>query len=268
VKNDPVAKIPLSAVVMVRNEERNIRECLESLKGWVGEIVVVDDFSTDRTLEIVREYTDKVFQHKWEAEGRARNYAYAKASGEYVLSIDADERVTPELRDELIALFRKPMEFNGYNVKHRNFLGKYWIRHGEWYPNAKLKIFRKDKFRYEEEAEYHPRAFMEGKTQTLKNDVLHYNFADFSAAFAKLNRATDFEARKWIRDGRKMSLGIVFQKMVSRFLKFYLGKKGYKDGFIGFFMALYSGMYQFYTYCKYWELKTGKLQNPAQGKSS
>jgi len=246
--------IPLSVVIMAKNEEKNLPDCLESVKGWVDEIVVVDDFSTDRTVEIAKEYTNTIYQKKWELEGVSRNFAYSKASNEYVLSLDADERITPELRDEIIEIFRKGPTFNGYNLPHRNYLGNYWIQHGGWYPNAKLKMFKKDEFRYEE-AEYHPRAFMEGKTLTLKHDIIHYNYRDFHSMFAKINHQTDFEAKKWIRDGRKMSLARCLRKIFTRFIKSYFVKKGYKDGFVGFFLAIYNGMYQFFTYCKYWEAK-------------
>ena len=250
-------RIPLSVVVLTRNEEKNIAECLDSVKDWVEEIVVVDDYSRDRTLDIVRRYTDKIHQRKWEMEGRQRNFAYSQAGCDYVLSLDADERIMPELRDEIIETFKKGPEYAGYNLRHRNYLGKYWIRHGEWYPNAKLKIFKKDNFKYEE-AEYHPRAFLEGKTYTFtKGDIIHYNYPDFRSLFAKLNHQTDFEAKKWLRDGRKMSLPRCLRKMYTRFFKYYFIKKGFLDGFIGFFMALFSGMYQFYTYCKYWEAKKG-----------
>jgi len=239
---------------MTRNEEKNIAECLESVKGWVDDIVVVDDFSTDKTLDIVKNYTDRILQKKWELEGASRNFAYAQARCEYVLSLDADERITPELRDELIALFQTPLKYNGYNISHRNYLGTYWIRHGGWYPNSKLKMFRKEKFRYED-AEYHPRAFMEGQTHTLQQDIIHYNYPDFHSLFAKINHQTDYEAKKWIRDGRRMNLLICFRKMWVRFFKFYFIKYGFRDGFVGFFLAIYSALYQFYSYCKYWELK-------------
>jgi len=255
-------KIPLSVVIMARNEEGNIAECLESVEGWAGEIVVIDDYSSDGTLEIVKRYTDRIFQRRWDMEGLSRNFAYSKAGYDYVLSLDADERVTPELRDEIIAIFRNTPSYNGYNIPHRNYLGKYWIRYGGWYPNAKLKMFRKDKFRYEE-SEYHPRAFLEGATYTLKRDILHYNYHDFHSLFAKINHQTDFEAKKWIRDGRRMSLAICFRKMLERFFKFYFIKQGYRDGFIGFFLAIYSGMYQFYTYCKYWEIKNKAAEGQA-----
>ena len=215
-------------------------------------IVVIDDFSTDRTIEIVKKYTPQIYTKEWSNEGKSRNFAYSQATSDYILSLDADERVTPELRDEIIELFKYEPAYNGYDIPHRNYLGSYWIRHGGWYPNAKLKLFKKSEFRYEE-AEYYPRAFMEGKPKTLKGNIIHYNYPNFKSMIAKLNHQTDFEARKWIRDGRKMSLATCFRKILTRFIRFYFIKQGYKDGFIGFFMALYSGMYQFLTYCKYWE---------------
>ncbi len=250
-------KIPLSVVVLTHNEERNIKECLDSVKGWVEEIVVVDDYSRDNTLPIVKHYTDKIYQRRWDREGRQRNFAYSKAGCEYVLSLDADERVSPELKEELLKLFARPLEYAGYNIPHRNYFGTYWVKYGGWYPNAKLKLFKRDKFYYEPEAEYHPRAFLDGSTFTLKGDIIHYNYQNFHSAFAKLNHQTDFEARKWIRDGRKMSLGIALRKICERFIKFYFIKRGFLDGFLGFFLALYSGMYQFFAYCKYWEIKKG-----------
>jgi glycosyltransferase involved in cell wall biosynthesis len=248
-------RVPLSVVVLTKNTSGIIEDCLKSVSGWAGEIVVVDDTSSDGTLDIVRKYTDKVFIRKWDREGAHRNFAYAKAGFDYILSLDSDERVTPELKESIIALFKAGPQCNGYNICHRNFIGSYWIRYGGWYPNAKLKLFRKDKFKYEEEAEYHPRAFMEGKTQTLSGDIIHYAYRDFKNLFSKLNHQTDFESRKWIRDKRKMSFSLCMVKIFSRFMKFYFTKKGYKDGFIGFMMASASGFYQIMTYAKYWEMK-------------
>jgi glycosyltransferase involved in cell wall biosynthesis len=246
-------KIPLSVVMVVKNSEAIVEDALKSVYGWVDEIVVVDDMSTDKTLDIVRKYTDKIFSRKWVREGEHRNFAYAKARCSYILSLDSDERVTPELKEELIRLFKEGPKFNGYNVPHRNFLGNYWIRYGGWYPNAKLKIFRRDLFKYEEEAEYHPRAIMEGERYTLRSDIIHYAYKDFANLFAKINYQTDFEARKWIRDKRKMGFGKLMVRITSRFIKFYFVKKGRKDGFMGFMMALADSLYQIMAYAKYWE---------------
>ncbi|MGD0335679.1 MAG: glycosyltransferase family 2 protein [Candidatus Omnitrophota bacterium] len=248
-------KINLSVVTLTKNSEGIIEDCLKSVSEWAGEIVVVDDMSTDKTLDIVRKYTDRVYSKKWEREGAHRNFAYSLAKFGYILSLDSDERVTPELRDEIIGIFKEGPKFVGYNIPHRNFIGDYWIRYGGWYPNAKLKMYDKNKFSYETEAEYHPRALLEGKTFTLRSDIIHYAYRDFRNLFSKLNHQTDFEAKKWVRDKRKMSFGLCMVKAISRFIKFYFVKKGRKDGFIGFMMALASSAYQLMTYAKYWELK-------------
>ncbi|MDD5729645.1 MAG: glycosyltransferase family 2 protein [Candidatus Omnitrophica bacterium] len=255
-------KIPLSVVTLTKNSQEIIEDCLKSVSGWVGEIVIVDDMSSDSTLAIVKKYTDKVFIRKWVKEGAHRNYAYSLAKYDYILSLDSDERVTPELKEEIIKLFQEGPKFNGYNIPHRNFIGKYWIEHGGWYPNAKLKMFRRDLFKYEEEAEYHPRAIMEGERFTLKGDIIHLAYRDFKNLFSKLNHQTDFEARKWLRDKRKMSFGFCMMKAISRFIKFYFVKKGRKDGFIGFMMAYVSGLYQLMTYAKYWEMKSNMQEKP------
>lgn len=252
---DNRSPIPVSVVVLTKNSQDIIEDCLRSVSDWVQEIVVVDDQSTDQTLEIAKKYTDKIFIKKWIKEGAHRNLASSKASCGYILSLDSDERVTPELKEEITKVFKEGPAYVGYNIPHRNYIGSYWIRYGGWYPNAKLKLFRKDKFKYEEEAEYHPRSFLEGKTYTLKADIIHYAYKDFKNLISKLNHQTDFEAQKWIRDRRKMNFPICLEKMVSRFIKYYFIKKGYKDSFIGFTMAFVSGLYQFITYGKYRELK-------------
>ncbi|MDD5078640.1 MAG: glycosyltransferase family 2 protein [Candidatus Omnitrophica bacterium] len=248
-------KIKLSVVILTKNSQGIIEDSLKSVYGWVDEIVVVDDTSTDRTLEIVKKYTDRIYVKKWEREGAHRNYAYALASCDYILSLDSDERVTPELKEEIIGIFKEGPKFKGYNIPHKNFIGDYWIRYGGWYPNAKLKMFFRKDFRYEEEAEYHPRAFLEGPTYTLKSNIIHYAYRDFQNLFSKLNHQTDFEARKWLRDGRRMSFGICMFKAITRFIKFYFIKNGKKDGFVGFMMALAGSAYQLMTYAKYWEKK-------------
>ena len=250
-----VEKIPLSVVTLTKNSQEIIEDCLSSVYGWVEEIIIVDDTSADKTLEIVKKYTDRIFIRKWIREGEHRNFAYGLAKYDYILSLDSDERVTTQLKEEIINIFKNGPQYAGYNIPHRNYIGSYWIKYGGWYPNAKLKMFRKDKFKYEEEAEYHPRAFLKGKTYTLRSDIIHYAYKDFHNLFSKLNHQTDFEARKWIRDKRKMNLRICIGKILSRFIKFYFVKKGYKDGFIGLMMALSSGLYQLMTYAKYWEIK-------------
>jgi len=251
-------RIKLTVVTLTKNSETIIEDCLKSVSDWAGEIVIVDDMSSDKTLEIVKKYTDKIHIKKWEKEGSHRNYAYSLAKYDYILSLDSDERVTPELRDEVIKIFKEGPKFVGYNIPHKNFIGDHWIQYGGWYPNAKLKMFAKAKFHYEPEAEYHPRAFLTGPSYTLKSDIIHYAYRDFKNLFSKLNHQTDFEAKKWFRDKRKMGFGRVMVKAISRFIKFYFLKKGRKDGYVGFMMALAASAYQLMTYAKYWEMKNKK----------
>lgn len=257
------AKIPCSVVVITKNEESRLRECLQTA-AWADEIIVVDDDSTDRTIEVAKEFTDRVYSRKMDAEGRHRNYAYGLARNEWVFSLDADERITPELRDEIIALLGPggKAACNGYTVPRKNFLGSVWLRHGGQYPSAQMKLFRRDEFRYKEEDEVHPQAFMKDPRGSLKSDLVHFTYRDFSDVIAKLDRQTDLEARKWFRENRKASLGLTLYKAVDRFWRSYFKKKGHKDGVIGLFLAVNAGMYQFLTYLKLRELRQGSANVP------
>lgn len=247
-------RILLSVVVITKNEENRIRRCLESVFDWVDEIVVVDDESSDRTLEIAKEYTQSIFIKKMAVEGVHRNWAYAKARNNWVLSLDADEQVTSDLREELYDILSKDLEYTGFTIPRRNYIGKYWIRYGGWYPSGQLKLFRKDKFKYEE-VQVHPRAFLEGKCGHLTKDIIHYSYRDFSDFVDKLNKQTYLEAAKWVDANRPMKLTRFLRRSVDRFFRSFISKKGYKDGFVGFMVAVFASLYQILSYAKYWEMK-------------
>ena len=244
----------LSVVVITKNEEGRLRECLQSA-AWADEIVVVDDASTDKTRDVARDFTAKVVERVMDIEGRHRNHAYSLAKHDWVLSLDADERVTAELAEEIRELLRTEPKFHAYTIPRKNFMGNTWVRYGGMYPSAQIKLFRKSKFRFDENAEVHPQAYMDSPSGALKGDILHYTYRDFTDAITKLDRQTDLEARKWFREKRKVGALGTLRKMVDRFCRAYFSKKGYKDGVIGLFLAVNSGMYQFLSYAKYWEMK-------------
>ncbi len=246
-------KTPLSVVVLTHNSEKKLEDCLKSV-SWADDIVIVDDLSTDKTLEIARRYTERVIVRKWDFEGRQRNFAYSQAKNEHVLSLDSDERVTPELAKEIQELIASGWQYDGYDVPHRNYFGTYWIRHGGWYPNAKTKLFKKSKFRYEDEGEYHPRSLMPGKRGLMKGELIHLAIDNFTNMIGKLNHMTSFEARKWFRERRKIGFLKMARKALHRFFKSYVLQRGYRDGWIGFMLAADSGLYQLFSYAKYWEL--------------
>ena len=247
-------KTPVSVVIIAKNEEKRIEDCLKSA-AWAEEIVLVDDQSADRTVEIAGRYTDKIFHRTMDIEGRHRNYAYTLASQEWILSLDADERVTPELADEI----QKVTEQNNgryvcYAIPIKTFIGSEWIQGAGYYPAGKVRLFRKGKFRYEEAA-VHPKALYDGACGLLKGDILHYSCENLEQWIAKFNRETTLEAEKWVTDGRKVTLFNSLRKTADRFLKNYFLKQGCRYGFTGFLMSVFHGLYQLFSYAKYREMK-------------
>jgi glycosyltransferase involved in cell wall biosynthesis len=245
-------KVPVSVVVITKNESENIADCLKSV-SWADEVIVLDDNSTDNSVEIAKQFTDKVSTRKMDIEGRHRNYAYSLAKNTWVLSLDADERVTPELAEELATLFKTEMKDKAYTIPIKTFIGKRWIRYSGWYPAPKVRLFDKIAFKYEE-AEVHPRVFIDGSCGHLKKDILHYSYKDFHDFFVSINNQTTLEAKKWFKERRKVNLLKVYRKALSRFLKGYVQKGGYKDGLLGFVISWAGGLYQFMSYFKYEEM--------------
>ncbi len=253
-------KLHIAVVVITKNEEANIGRCLESAR-FADEIIVVDDFSTDNTVKIARQFTDKVFSRKMDIEGKHRNYAYGLAKNEWVLSLDADEVISKELESELKALFRdRNPTHSAFTIPIKTYLGDYWIRYGGWYPAGKVRLFRKTKFKYEE-VEVHPRVFIDGTCGHLTKDIVHYSYRDFHDFFTSLNNQTTQEAKKWFNERRKIGFLKMGRKFYDRFLKTYFLKKGYKDGLIGFVVAYGNSLYQFMSYVKYQEMLKRERDN-------
>ncbi|MBU0504092.1 MAG: glycosyltransferase family 2 protein [Candidatus Omnitrophota bacterium] len=250
-------KIPLSVVIIAKNEEANIEESLISVFNWADEIVVVDDESADKTREICRRYTDKVYVRKMDVEGRHRNWAYSQARNKWILSLDADEKVTEELKEE-IAKVIKDDKFAAFSIPLRNFIGKYWVKYGGWYPAAKVRLFQNSKFKYEE-VEVHPRAIINGECGHLKSDIIHKGYPDIEHFLGSVNRQSTLEAIKWINAGRKFGFVLMVWRAVDRFFRRYLRKKSYKDGMYGFVIAFFDTLYQILSYIKYREIiRNGK----------
>ena len=252
-----MGKVPISIVIITKNEEKNLSACLESVQ-WAKEIIVVDGKSADRTAEVAKSSGAKVMVREMDVEGRHRNFAYAQATQEWVLSLDADERVSPELANELKEIVvQNDGGISAYSIPVKTYIGTRWIRSAGYYPARKLRLHRRGKFRYEESG-VHPRAFLDGKEQNLNGDIIHYGYRNFSHMIEKMNHQTTLEAEKWVSENRQVSFLKIIYKMCDRFLRNYIGKKGYSDGFMGFFMSIFHALYQLFTYAKYWEIKKQK----------
>ncbi len=253
-------RVPVSVVILTKNEAGRIRECLESVR-WADEVLVVDDNSTDETVPLAQSLGARVLRRTMDLEGRHRNWAAAQAAHEWVFSLDADERVTPELAQEITALLQGPPVYETYAIPRRNYIGDRWIRHGGWYPSAQVKLFKKSAFRWEETT-VHPRAIGPAAGE-LTHELLHYSYRDLADFVSKLDRQTTLESEKWVADGRRMTLGKALWRSADRFWRAFVGKQGWRDGVWGFLVAVMAGCYQILSYAKYWEALLRLRHEPA-----
>ncbi len=246
--------VDISACIITFNEESNIRRCLDSVK-WCNEIVVMDSFSTDKTIEICREYTDAVYQHKWMGYVGQRNLVRQKAKCDWVLYLDADEEISDGLRDEIMAQLNKNNEkYAGYQFPRRvNYLGK-WIMHGEWYPDIKLRLFQRSKGR-SVGSEPHDYVVVDGNVKTLKNPINHYTYVDISDHVQTVNKFTSIAATEKFRAGEKYLWVDTIFRAQWRFLRGYIVKRGFLDGKRGLLIACINTLGVIVKYAKLWELQ-------------
>jgi len=233
----------ISAVVICGNEEANIGDCLESVK-WCDEIVVVDSMSADRTPEIARRYTKKVIQRPWPGYVAQKNFALEQATGDWVLSLDADERCTPGLKAGLERALASADGIDGFRVKrHVKYLGR-WINHGGWYPDWKLRIVRRGRAKWTG-VDPHDKLEANGLTRDLDADLEHYTYRDFSHQLKTIDRFSDVVVGEWIKEGRTPSLFKLLFHPPVKFLECYVWKLGFLDGWPGFVIAKASAFYVF-----------------------
>lgn len=239
------------------NEERKIRRCLESLT-WCDEIVVLDSFSTDKTIAICREYTDRIFQHVWLGYVGQRNKVRELARHPWILNIDSDEEVSPGLRREIEEAFGYgPPAYRGYEFPRQVFYLGRWINHGEWYPDIKLRLFHRDFGRSEGE-EPHDKVVVNGPVQRLRNPLWHYTYDDLRDQMDTMDRFSTISARqKFVQDPRFHLIDFLTRPPL-RFLKGYFLKRGFLDGWHGFIIAVISSFGVFMKYAKLWELARRK----------
>lgn len=237
----------LSIIIITKNEALNIRECIEAVK-WADEIIVVDSGSTDDTVAICREFTPHVYIHDWPGFGIQKNRALDYASKDWVLSLDADERVTPELRAEIEATMREGKAL-GYEVPRlSSFCGRF-MRHSGWYPDYVLRLFRRGSARFSDKL-VHERLIMDSKTERLTGLLLHYAFENLEEVLHKTNQYSTAGAQMQFQRGRQSSLsGAVFRGLWS-FVRSYVLRAGFLDGREGFMLAVSNAEGTYYRYVK------------------
>jgi glycosyltransferase involved in cell wall biosynthesis len=238
----------LSVILITKNEAANIQACLESV-AWADEIIVVDSGSTDDTVAICKELNAKVHVHDWPGFGVQKNRALGYATKDWVLSLDADERVTPELRAEIVTVVNGNSVSDAYLVPRlSNYCGRF-MRHSGWYPDLLPRLFRRGKVRFSDDL-VHERLMVEGQPGELKGLLLHYAFDDLEEVLHKVNQYSSAGARMMQQRGRQASLtGAVLRGFWS-FVRTYILRGGILDGREGFMLAVSNAEGTYYRYLK------------------
>jgi glycosyltransferase involved in cell wall biosynthesis len=238
----------LSVVIITRNEEANIGRCLESVK-WADEIVVVDSDSTDRTQVIATEHGARVHTLRWQGFGHAKQTGVDLATGEWILSVDADEVVSIELADEIGRIVAGGTPCAGFYMPRKtNFLGR-WILHCGWYPDPLLRLFRRSQGRFDT-AVVHERVILSGEAGRLHGHLLHYSDPDLEHYLNKFNLYTTLGAREAYESGRRAGWFDVVVRPPVSFVKHYVSKQGFRDGMEGFVLSVLSAVAVLVKYVK------------------
>jgi len=249
----------IAAVVITKNEAHNIGACLESLR-WVHELIVVDACSTDRTVEIVREYTSRVFIRSWPGFGPQKNYGIDRATADWILIVDADERVTDGLREEIIrSLEGAPDDVAGFEIPRRNFFYGRWIQGGGLYPDRQLRLFRRQAGRYDDVL-LHEHLAVRGRIDRLTTPLDHYSMPTIKDHVRKMMRYTTLGAQEKLKTRSKVTALDIAGSHLVTIVKTYIFRKGYRDGIHGVIVALFAGLHTFVKYAKAWESLRGKTR--------
>ena len=244
---------PVSVCIITYNEEQNIRRCLESVK-WADEIVVVDSKSTDRTVDICREYTDKIILRDFPGHIEQKNFALDQAIHNWVFCIDADEEVTPHLQDEITNVLEDsyPGKTGFYVSRKTEYLGE-WVTYGRWYPDYKLRLFDRRYGRWGGENP-HDRVEVKGETGRTKGELLHRTYRDLSHHLQVINKYTTIAAtQKYSKRVKFPMLNAIFSSMFY-FVDSYIIKRGIFHGYRGLILSTMGSYYVFLKYAKLWEL--------------
>lgn len=246
----------ISVIILTLNEERNIGRCLRSV-GWADEVVVVDSFSTDRTMDICSEGGAKVIRHEYDSDLRQRERGFAVARFPWLLVVDADEEIPPELAAEIREVVARASGPGGYYIPRKvSFLGK-WIMHGGWYPGHTFRLFRRDSV-VVEDAAVHGGYTVRGEKGYLENAMYHYSYDSIAHYIAKMNDYTSLQVSNLVRSkpGYRPGFGKLLVSPLSHFVRNYFTRRGYRDGYQGFLLAVLDAVYALALYAKLWEYRT------------
>jgi glycosyltransferase involved in cell wall biosynthesis len=243
----------LTVTVITYNEGPHIVEALQSV-SWADEIILVDSHSTDDTVERARPYVSRIDARDWAGYGTQKNHAQDLASNDWILSIDADERVTPALADEIKGVLRAGPGASGYKIcRVSNYLGQ-WIRSTDWYPDYHIRLYDRRAARWSEHT-VHESIGCRGRVEKLRGELLHYPYRNVSQHLAKIDRYTTLVAEQWSAEGRRSAAwqALIYPRLA--FLRNYILRGGFRDGAAGLLVSKLNSYYVFLKYVKLFEMQ-------------
>lgn len=244
----------LSITIITKNEEPNIERCINSVR-WADEVIVVDADSTDRTVEIAQRLNATVIIKKWEGFAKQKEFAMQSAQHDWVFSIDADEEVTSELKEEILATIARPDALNGYEIPRKSFfLGKF-IRYGGWYPDYQQRLFRRNKTTMNHRP-VHEGFSAEGPIGRCSSDLNHYTYASLHQYLEKMNDYSSLDVVNRLSNGRTVRWYNFILNPLAVFFRMYVSLRGYRDGFHGLLVAYYSALHSLSIFAKSWEYQS------------
>ena len=259
--NNREMQVKLSVVIITFNEEVNISRCLDSIKDISDEIIVVDSYSTDKTEEICRSYAVKFIQHKFEGHIEQKNFASTQTTYQHVLSLDADEALSSELKQSIINA-KNDWKADGYSMNRlTNYCGK-WIHHCGWYPDTKIRLMDKTKGKWDGDNP-HDQFIMQQGSQVihLKGDILHYSYYTLDDHYKQVEYFTSILSKSQFAKGKKAPLFMVYTSPIVKFIKFYFIHLGILDGRAGYTISSISAFATYMKYKKLRQLYLDKIRN-------
>lgn len=261
----------ISAVISAFNEENNIKDCLQSV-AWADEVIVIDNSSIDKTVQIAKKHASKIYsQPNRKMLNTNKNYGFAKAKNDWILNLDADERVSDELRKEIQQLLSKDIYIDsrlpaspvgrrgndrgisGFEMPRKNIIFGKWIKHGIWWPDYQIRLFKKEKGKFDCR-HVHEKLNLKGKLGKLKNPLVHHNYQTIDQYIYKFTHIyTDSEVENFLKSGKKIYWWDAIRMPVDEFLSTFLARSIYKDGLHGLVLSILQSFCAFVVFCKIWE---------------
>lgn len=268
----PLGREPVSAFVICFNEEEYITDCLNSL-SFCDEVIVIDSFSTDRTVEIARSMGIKVLQRAWTGYRDQKAFGLEATSNEWVINLDADERVSEELRANILKVLTERHnrpdtgskdEIVGYYINRVVYYLDRWWRRGGWYPEYRLRFFKKSQVTWGG-VDPHEKPIPSGKTAKMGGEIYHLTYRNLDEQLLQLHNFSTVAAREEFRLGREFTLRSLLISPLLRTFKFYFLKRGYREGIAGLIVAVFEGFYTFMKYAKLWEHEFNRRKEERDG---